>query len=225
MSAAVDAYSDWDAAYVLGSLSAAERREFELHLAGCPQCAANVADLAVLPGLLGKVPESEVGQDAPQAPDMLPKLARAAARRRRRERGITVSVIAVAAAVAAILALVLPPTLAPSAPVAAQEVTLSQVVASPLHADVRLISLGWGTDVQMTCQYTPSTDGYPPQAAEYAMFVTDDTGAASQIGTWQAKPGSTVRLSGATGLSVDAIRSIQVRSASGTVLLEGAVRG
>ncbi|HWU32809.1 MAG TPA: zf-HC2 domain-containing protein, partial [Marmoricola sp.] len=31
-------YSDWDAAYVLGSLSREERLEFEHHLEGCELC-------------------------------------------------------------------------------------------------------------------------------------------------------------------------------------------
>ena len=31
-----DEYTTWDAAYVLGSLSSAERREFEAHMTGCP---------------------------------------------------------------------------------------------------------------------------------------------------------------------------------------------
>ena len=31
-------YATWDAAYVLGSLSSAERREFEAHLSVCPSC-------------------------------------------------------------------------------------------------------------------------------------------------------------------------------------------
>lgn len=35
----------WDAAYVLGSLSATDWREFEAHMAGCPQCRQAVAEL------------------------------------------------------------------------------------------------------------------------------------------------------------------------------------
>ena len=31
-------YATWDAAYVLGSLSSADRREFEAHLSVCPIC-------------------------------------------------------------------------------------------------------------------------------------------------------------------------------------------
>ncbi|AZZ55873.1 zf-HC2 domain-containing protein [Rathayibacter iranicus] len=34
-----DSFRDWDAAYLLGSLSAADRRAFELHLRGCPPAA------------------------------------------------------------------------------------------------------------------------------------------------------------------------------------------
>ena len=37
-------YAMWDAAYVLGSLSASDRREFEGHMAGCPACREAVAD-------------------------------------------------------------------------------------------------------------------------------------------------------------------------------------
>jgi anti-sigma-K factor RskA len=37
-------YAMWDAAYVLGSLSAADRREFEAHMANCPACWDAVED-------------------------------------------------------------------------------------------------------------------------------------------------------------------------------------
>ncbi|NYG07328.1 hypothetical protein BJ986_001815 [Phycicoccus badiiscoriae] len=55
-----DQYADWDAAYVLGALAVAERREYEEHLAGCPVCRAAVAELAGLPGLLAQLPPGEV---------------------------------------------------------------------------------------------------------------------------------------------------------------------
>jgi len=50
-----DRFAQWDAAYVLGALSPAERREFEEHLATCPHCQAAVSELAALPGLLAQV--------------------------------------------------------------------------------------------------------------------------------------------------------------------------
>jgi anti-sigma-K factor RskA len=40
------------AGYVLGSLDSAERREFESHLAGCAECAAEVASLRPIVGVL-----------------------------------------------------------------------------------------------------------------------------------------------------------------------------
>jgi hypothetical protein len=42
-------------AYVLGALSPAERDAFERHLGECAICRDEVADLAVLPGLLGRI--------------------------------------------------------------------------------------------------------------------------------------------------------------------------
>ena len=50
-----DKFAQWDAAYVLGALSPAERREFEEHLASCPSCQAAVSELAALPGLLAQL--------------------------------------------------------------------------------------------------------------------------------------------------------------------------
>ena len=50
-----DPFRDWDAAYVLGALSADDRRAFERHLAGCSACTSAVAELAGIPGMLSKI--------------------------------------------------------------------------------------------------------------------------------------------------------------------------
>ncbi|MFY9765074.1 MAG: zf-HC2 domain-containing protein, partial [Mycobacterium sp.] len=44
-----DEYTMWDAAYVLGSLSSAERREFEAHMTDCPLCGSAVGELSGMP--------------------------------------------------------------------------------------------------------------------------------------------------------------------------------
>ena len=59
MTSAPDRFYTWDAAYVLGSLSPAERREYEEHLAGCTGCQAAVSELAGMPGLLAQVPPED----------------------------------------------------------------------------------------------------------------------------------------------------------------------
>lgn len=71
-----DDIHEWDAAYVLGSLSATDRALFESHLEGCDACTRSLADLAGLPGVLRMLPvedalalldEPDPAADAPGA--------------------------------------------------------------------------------------------------------------------------------------------------------------
>ena len=58
-----DKYAQWDAAYVLGSLSEMDRREFDAHLGECPACRDAVAELSGLPALLSLLDLDEVTDD------------------------------------------------------------------------------------------------------------------------------------------------------------------
>jgi hypothetical protein len=74
-------------AYVLGSLEPADRSIVEHHLADCPSCSAEVSQLAVLPGLLGRLTVEQVTAEPPTAPPSgLERLLSAAADHRRRTR-------------------------------------------------------------------------------------------------------------------------------------------
>ena len=121
MNAIPDKFAQWDAAYVLGALSPAERREFEEHLASCPHCKAAVSELAAIPGLLAQVSpadaamlamtvdnqvghgetsasavdETELIEPAPP-PSLLPKMIKKVRARRRR---MLAAVAGIAAAV------------------------------------------------------------------------------------------------------------------------------
>jgi hypothetical protein len=53
-------YAQWDAAYVLGSLSEKDRREFEAHLEECQACRDAVAELSDLPAMLSLLDLDEV---------------------------------------------------------------------------------------------------------------------------------------------------------------------
>jgi hypothetical protein len=53
-----------DGVYLLGALSPAERHAFEGHLIYCARCRDNLAFLAVLPGLLARVPADRFGGPA-----------------------------------------------------------------------------------------------------------------------------------------------------------------
>jgi Putative zinc-finger len=86
-----DDHALWDAAYVLGSLSGADRREFEAHLSRCPSCRESVSELSGMPALLARVDrndvvaidESECGSPPPLNPLLLTSLLAKVGRRRR----------------------------------------------------------------------------------------------------------------------------------------------
>ena len=64
-----------DGAYVLGALAPAERAAYERHLAGCASCREAVAEIAVLPGLLGRLDPAGLEQFLPPpAPPRVPAL-------------------------------------------------------------------------------------------------------------------------------------------------------
>ena len=63
-----DKYAHWDAAYVLGSLSEMDRREFEAHLDECRTCRDAVTELAGMPALLSLLdPDDIADEDDPVA--------------------------------------------------------------------------------------------------------------------------------------------------------------
>ena len=69
-------FAMWDAAYVLGSLSATDRREFEAHMAGCPACRQAVAELSGIPAMLSQLDRNDIAAineaDHPSAASEMP---------------------------------------------------------------------------------------------------------------------------------------------------------
>ena len=231
-------YSDWDAAYVLGSLSPAERREFETHLESCERCRASVAELSGLPGLLARLDADrafellEQSDDAtlaetatipPIPADLVARIqGREAARRSRRR---TRLLLGLAAAAVIATAIALPVSIA-SAPHPTVSTALSQVVKSPLSAQVELTSVGWGTKVEMSCRYRDIDSGAPETTRwVYALWVVQKNGTATELSSWSAANNSTVNLSAGTSVPVAQIAAVQVRSVrDGKVLLESELR-
>jgi hypothetical protein len=58
-----DKYAHWDAAYVLGSLSETDRREFEAHLDECGTCRDAVNELAGMPALLSLLDFDDIADE------------------------------------------------------------------------------------------------------------------------------------------------------------------
>ncbi|XVQ11651.1 anti-sigma factor family protein [Spirillospora sp. CA-255316] len=70
--------------YVVGAIEPAERARLESHLESCPACRDELAGLAGLPALLGRVNQAQITQVAGPPPELLDSLLARAARRRRR---------------------------------------------------------------------------------------------------------------------------------------------
>lgn len=227
-------YGEWDAAYVLGALSPAERHEFEEHLASCAECERAVASFAALPGLLGALPPAEGfalldeggalsdgdGSRTEPAPEILPALVQRVRRVRRRRLGVAIAAgLAAAAVVAAVI--VVPPLAAQPRPTA--ETSLAQVVPSALSATVDFTTKEWGTRIDMTCVYGGPAAGSGSSGDSswrYGLYVIDASGHAERVSSWTADPGTTARTTGSIDTALGDLRRVEVRNeSSGTVLL------
>ncbi|HET9499930.1 MAG TPA: zf-HC2 domain-containing protein [Marmoricola sp.] len=212
--------------YVLGALSAAERKDFERHLGDCPACAQSVRQLAGLPGLLGRVSPDVLDAAPPDPPpDVLPRLLRQV-RRERRHRTWT----AAAAAAAAVLvvgggswALVqaqddtAPPSQAQGPRLATAE-SMTRVGDIPMVADLRITTVPWGTRLDLRCSYPQGRDYHHDGAeAPWRMVLVVHTrgGATEEVATWHATSGEDMHLSAATALGKAEISSVEVRTAAG----------
>ncbi len=104
-----DRYVTWDAAYVLGSLSSNERREYEAHLETCERCRSAVAEISGIPALLAMLDledvralDEETPETPPLRPEVLDSVLDKVRWRRRRSRWLTSAAVGVAAALLAV---------------------------------------------------------------------------------------------------------------------------
>lgn len=209
-------YADWDAAYVLGALSADERRDYERHVEGCERCRGAIGELAPLPGMLARIDAAEAVAILDEGGTPLP-LPVADRRRRRR-----IPWVAVAAAALVLAALLVPSLGNHHGSTPSATVTLSQTVPSPLTATVALTKASWGTRIDMTCTYAAI---YRGADAAYELYVVDRSGHAAKVSSWRAGPGEVVHTSGSSDLALADISALQVRDAQGEVLLSAAMKG
>lgn len=236
-----DRFAEYDAAYVLGVLSDADRHEFETHLTSCDRCAEAVQELAGLPPLLDRVDAAAVagpGAGPPPPPTLLPGLLDRVLRRQRRRR-----LVAVAGAAAAVAATALGSVALTSGPepgtdgvtgAAASRPTvpmreLSQVgpprVGRPrVSGWVGLEQVAWGTRVTLSCRYrstTPPANGRYDVGGgpSYLLVVRTRTGGTERVAGWTAVPGKVVTVTGATATARTDIVAVEVRSSGGHPVL------
>ncbi|WP_431231793.1 zf-HC2 domain-containing protein [Mycolicibacterium psychrotolerans] len=225
-------YALWDAAYVLGSLSSAERRDFETHLSGCPSCVDAISNLSGIPALLGQIDRGYVdtldergGQSG--LPPLRDELLAKVNARRRRSRTATWTWSAAAALVVGltVVALQSNPIVVTPAPAQAAALTMTPMRPVPLTATVTLTRRTWGTRIEMQCNYEAG-----PMFVDYdgggvsdtlAMVAVGRDGSHTQLATWTARIGMPATPGGSTSMPVDEIASVQIVSVdAGAVLLE-----
>jgi anti-sigma factor RsiW len=228
-------YAMWDAAYVLGSLSAADRREFEAHLAQCATCRQAVAELSGVPALLSRLDRDDMAaivesgpsdvsatSETPEmSPQLLPSLLGAVRFRRRRSRMTT---WAVSAAAAVLLGLGVfvgvqgHSLTSQSQTTASAAAPMVQVGTNLLTSTVSLTSQHWGTFINLQCVCLAPPDAHHDTLA---MVVVGRDGSKTRLATWVAEPGHTATPAGSISIPVDQIAAVQVVSAdSGQILLQ-----
>lgn len=229
-----DAYTQWDAAYVLGALTVPQRAEFEEHLATCGSCRAAVTELAGIPGLLAQVPPGEAlaleaatlpdagdGPTPPRSlmPPLLPLPPVGTAQRR-----WGTPLVATAAACAALLVGGIggyaassasrsprpaPPTVAVGVP---GRLAFTAVQPSSMTAVVDVVPVAGGTELRVECQYATGPAGPGSYGrVDYAIWVVARDGRATALEEWTARPGELMRPSALTSLPVAGIGAVEIR--------------
>lgn len=217
-------YAHLDGVYVLGSLAAAERAQYEKHLADCAECARAVREIAGLPGLLSRIPHEVLTEPAGQevAPSSLLPAVVSEVReaRRRRIRGVALLVAAV------VLLLGVVGTLtavlagnddgAPSAGSTAPAQQMEGLAGTWVTGWVALVEKDWGTRIELTCTYD---DGSSDDWRAYTVVVRTLDGEVEELGSWRAESGKEAHVVLATSVPRNDIAEVVVRTLDGQSVL------
>ena len=228
-----DRYVTWDAAYVLGSLTSSERREYEAHLETCERCRAAVAEISGVPALLAMLDledvralDEETPEPPPLRPEVLDSILDRVRWRRRRSRWLMSAAVGVAAALLAVGAVIaIRPEIVGlenySPQQSTQALEMAKVSDTPINASITMTGFGWGTRIDMACSYGEwgQSGTIPPQ--DLGMVVVGRDGSRTQVATWIGISGATALPSATTPMQKDDIAAVQLVSAeNGKVLLE-----
>ena len=220
-----DKYQTYDAAYVLGALSAADKHAFELHLGSCDACAERVAEAAAATSLLALAPSSALqmpGTDAnapwaqePLPDTLLPRLLQLVPRKRPTRRSVWAAGTAAAAACLVLVSALVIPRHGPASSSPPQAATtMSNVGTAPIKASVQVVTHdSWAqVNVWFTYQAHTFTEG------NYQAVARNKDGRSEIIGTWPGIPGQTAVVRTPTHFHTDELASIDIVNAQGTVV-------
>lgn len=94
------------------------------------------------------------------------------------------------------------------------------VVSSPISAQVALVPVADGTEIELKCQYSWNAGTTYPGKQSFALYVYPRGGGApQQVGTWSAKPGDSLTVPAVTWWPISSLARIELRNEDGTPLL------
>ena len=219
-------FSDWDAAYILGALSPEDRRAYEKHLAETPASAAELSELAGLPGVLkGLTPEEAVAllypvesgrlESTAHQPGAVSALARSVNRRRRRIRAGLISAAIGTAALLVVGTIVVGGLRAPTEGIDSPNATgrstaMSPVVRDTVTARLTVTPKPWGTLLNWNCDYSDLWTA-APQTLD--LVVTSTSGIETVVASWTASGAKGAGLAASTSVAAADIRTVSIRTA------------
>lgn len=207
--------------YVVGAIDPAERSVVDRHLVTCSACRDELAGLAGLPALLGRVtleeaervPGGTAERDAP--PHLLDSMFNELARRRNvKRRNLLVAVAASVAVLAGggAAAAVLTPGTAQRPPAAHWTTESGRNAATDVSAIVRYRPQSWGTEIHVWVSGVPS-------GTRCQLWVTDSSGHRMVAGDWDVPRGSEdVWYPGSASVTAESISSFQITSHGKTLV-------
>jgi len=218
--------------YVVGAIEPAERAVVDRHLGGCQACRDELAGLAGLPALLGRVTLEEVerGSDAAArtaAPparlldSMLTEMARRQRARRHRHMLLAAAASGVilggVAAGAGVEALVSGPGAGPTKPpvaVGTHPLRWAKVfgrnAVTKVSAEVKFLKRSWGTQTDVAVAGVK-------YGTRCELWVTDSTGRRVAVGGWKYEDERSW-YPGSTAIPTDSIRSFQITARGKTLV-------
>jgi anti-sigma factor RsiW len=193
-------------AYVLGALEPAERRQVREHLADCPACAAEVAELEGLPALLDRVrPEDLQAAPVAPSPDLFDRVLAAAAAEDRRVRHRW---LLIAAAVLVLLA----GGVGTAVWAGWGSDPVHTAASGPVHMSVRALGDTAGTTLDVRVA------GLPPRE-NCRLLVVDDGGRRHAAGEWLATYEGEASFRGWTDVARSDLAAVVLLGTDGGVLV------
>lgn len=199
-------------AYTLGLLEPRDRADLEEHLDTCSWCQAEVARLAPLPTLLGRLSSEEVATLDEPLPEAITanawsRIGRARRRDHLRLWAWRVTAVAAAAAVAVVLVV---PTLHQSDSGYPLRLVPAAAGAAHVGGTAEAYREPWGTAIAVDVR------GLPPRGT-YTLWAIARDGHRETAATWAATADRTMRLKGSCSIALDDMAGYEI-TAGGEVL-------